>query len=69
MASIRVIKVRGSFNRNNPKVMYFHNNNFDNATTRRYSKYNVAVVGKKQYDRYWDNKERAYRATFRFHKI
>lgn len=68
MATIRIIKVRGTFNKNNPKVMYFHKKNFDNYTTKRYGKYNVTVVGEKQYERFWDNKEKAYRATFRFHK-
>ena len=68
MASIRIIRVRGTFNKKNPKIMYFHNDNFDKGTTKRYSKYNVVVIGQKQYDRYYDNKEKAYRATVRFHK-
>ena len=68
MAKIRVIRVQGTFNKNKPKVMFFHNNNFDDYTTKSYGKYNVTVVGKKQYDRFWDNKEKAYRATLRFHK-
>lgn len=68
MASIRVIKVKGSFNKNNPKVMFFHNDNFDNYTTKRYGKYNVITIGQNQYDKYWNNKEKAYRATVRFHK-
>lgn len=68
MARIRVIKVSGTFNKNNPKVVYFHKDNFDKDTTKRYSKYNVVTIGKKQYDDYWDNKEKAYRVTLRFHK-
>lgn len=68
MAKIRVIRVQGTFNNNKPKVMFFNNKNFDDYTTKNYGKYNVVVVGKKQYDRFWDNKEKAYRATFRFHK-
>lgn len=68
MAQIRVIKVRGKFNKNNPKITYFHNNNFNNYTTKRYGKYNVITIGQKQYDKYWNNKEKAYSATLRFHK-
>ena len=68
MASIRVIRVKGRYNKNNPKVVYFHNENFDEYTTKRYGKYNVVTFGQKQTDRYWDNKEKAYRATVRFHK-
>lgn len=68
MATIRVIRVRGRFNKGNPRVVYFHRDNFDKATTRTYSKYNVMTIGQRQYDRYWDNKEKAYRATVRFHK-
>ena len=69
MASIRVIKATGTYNKNNPKVAFFHKDNFDKATTKKYSKYNVVTIGKKQNDRYWNNKEKAYRATIRFHKI
>ena len=68
MASIRVIKIRGTYNKNNPKIMYFHKDNFDKGTTGIYSKYNVVTINDKQYERYWDNKEKAIRATYRFHK-
>ena len=68
MAKIRIIRVEGTFNKNNPKVVYFHNDNFDRGTTKVYSKYNAMTIGRKQYNRYWDNKEKAYRATLRFHK-
>lgn len=68
MASIRVIKVKGSFNKKSPKIAFFHKKDFDDYTTKRYGKYNVVTIGKDQYNKYWDNKEKAYRATVRFHK-
>ena len=73
MAKIRVIKMEGSANKKNPKIMYFHKDNFDKATTRVYSKYNIVAIGQKQMARYWDNKEKAINnkkgayATVRFH--
>ena len=68
MAGIRIIKIKGTRNKNNPRIAYFHKKNFDEGTTRIYDKYNVVVFGQKQYDDYWDNKEKAIRAQVRFHK-
>ena len=41
MARIRVLKVRGKVNSGKPKVVYFHNNNFDRYTTQKRGKYNI----------------------------
>lgn len=60
MASIKLIKVRGNFNKNKPKVMFFNNDNFDKYTTQKYGKYNVVLVGDYQKKHYLDNKIKAY---------
>lgn len=67
MARIRVLKIRGRSDKNKPKVVYFHNNNFDNYTTKRSGKYNVVTTGAKQKDKFLNNQMRAYSAKIRFH--
>ena len=68
MASIKVIKFKGRTSKIRPKVMFFHNDNFDNYTTKKNGKYNVVLVGNYQKDRYFDNRMKAYSAKIRFHK-
>lgn len=51
MARIRFLKIRGRVNKNKPKVVYFHSNNFDRYTTKQSGKYNVMTVGYKQKDK------------------
>lgn len=67
MARIRVLKVKGKVNKNKPKVVYFHNDNFDKYTTQKRGKYNVMVVNNKQKDKFLNNQIRAYSAKIRFH--
>ena len=67
MARIRVLATKSGKNMYKPKVMYFHQDNFDNYTTKRGGKYNVMVIGKKQKDRFLDNQIKAYSDKIRFH--
>lgn len=68
MARIRVIKHRGTTSNYKPRAVYFHKDNFDDYTTKRYGKYNVVLVGDYQKDKYYDNRMKAYSAKVRFHK-
>ena len=67
MARIRVLKIRGKVNKNKPKVLYFHKDNFDNSTTKKHSKYNVVTIGKEQDKDFLSNQIKAYSAKIRFH--
>lgn len=67
MARIRVLKVKGKVNKNKPKVVYFHNDNFDKYTTQKQGKYDVMVVNNKQKDKFLNNQIRAYSDKIRFH--
>lgn len=67
MARIRFLKIRGKVDKNKPKVVYFHSNNFDRYTTKQSGKYNVMTVGYKQKDKFLNNQMRAYSDKIRFH--
>lgn len=67
MARIRVLRVKGKVNNNNPKVVYLHNDNFDRYTTKRYGKYNVVVINNEQKDKFLNNQLRAYSDKIRLH--
>lgn len=67
MARIRVLKVSGQTSKLRPKIMFFHNDNFDKYTRSRNGKYNVMVVNRDQKSRYLDNQIRAYSDKIRFH--
>lgn len=67
MARIRVLKVRGRVNYNKPKAMYFHEDNFDEGTSKKRSKYNVMMINRKQRDKFLNNQMRAYSDKIRFH--
>ena len=67
MARIRVLKVKGKFDQNKPKVAYFHSDNFDKYTTQKYGKYNITIVGDNQKDKFLNNQIRAYSDKIRFH--
>ncbi len=67
MARIRVLKVKSKINANKPKVVYFHNDNFDRYTTKRYGKYNIITINNTQKDKFLNNQLRAYSAKIRFH--
>lgn len=68
MTRLRVIRYKGNTSKVRPKVMYFHNDNFDRYTTQKNGKYNVVLIGKYQKDNYFSNKMRAYSDKIRFHK-
>lgn len=67
MARVRILKVRGKINKNKPKVMYFHDDNFDKGTTVKRSKYNVMVINRGQKDKFLTNQMKAYSDKIRFH--
>lgn len=67
MARIRFLKIRGRVNKSKPKVVYFHNDNFDRYTTKRSGKYNIMTIGYKQKDKFLNNQMRAYSDKIRFH--
>lgn len=67
MARIRVLKVKGHTSNIKPKVVYFHNDNFDNYTLSKNGKYNVMVIGKKQKDKFLNNQLKAFSDKIRFH--
>lgn len=67
MARIRVLKVRGKVNSGKPKVVYFHNNNFDRYTTQKRGKYNITIINNTQKDKFLNNQIKAYSAKIRFH--
>lgn len=68
MARVRVIKYKGHTSKIRPSVAFFHNDNFNNYTTKRNGKYNVVLVGNYQKNNYFDNRMKAYSAKVRFHK-
>lgn len=67
MARIRMIKVKSKINANKPKVVYFHNDNFNKYTTQKYGKYNIVLVNNSQKDKFLNNQIRAYSDKIRFH--
>lgn len=66
MARIRVIKVKGR-KLEKPKVVYFHNDNFNRYTSRKRGKYNVLVINNSQKDKFLNNQIRAHSDKIRFH--
>lgn len=67
MTRIRVLKVRGKVNNSKPKVVYFHNENFNKYTTQKKGKYNITTVNNTQKDKFLNNQIKAYSAKIRFH--
>lgn len=67
MARIRILKIKSKVNKNKPKVVYYHNDNFDKYTTKKYGKYNVVLVNNTQKDKFLNNQIKAYSDTIRFH--
>lgn len=67
MARIRVLKVKGKINSNKPRVVYFHNDNFDRYTSQKRGKYNIITINNSQKDKFLNNQIREYSAKVRFH--
>lgn len=66
MARIRILKIKGKKS-NKPKVVYFHNNNLKNYSSRKRGKYNIYVFNREQKDIVLNRQMRAYSAKIRFH--